>query len=86
MCSFKHHQFSGFKQSRIYVLIGSSFQLEGDLLPIKTTQECLSGLYLYLAGNWEFSDSAMWQKYSLNCYQFPSPTAIFFYTFIFPNL
>ena len=27
------------------------------------------GLYLYLPGNWEFSDSAMWQNYSLSCYQ-----------------
>ena len=27
------------------------------------------GLYLYLSGNWEFGDSAMWQNYNLNCYQ-----------------
>ena len=85
--SFKHHQFSGFKQSRIYVLVVSSFQLERDLLPIKTTQECVSSLYLYLSGNWEFGGgSAMWQNYSLNCYQFPSPTALLcFYIFTFPN-
>ena len=41
---------------------------------------------LYLSGNCEFSDSAMWQIYSLNCYPFPSPTAILcFYIFTFPN-
>ena len=27
------------------------------------------GLYLYLSGNWELGDSAMWKNYSLNCYQ-----------------
>ena len=31
-------------------------------------------------------DSVLWQNFSLNCYQFPSPTAILcFYIFVFPN-
>ena len=46
----------------------------------------MPGLYLYLSGNWEFSDSAMQRNYCLNCYQFPSPTVILcFYTFTFPT-
>ena len=50
----------------------------------KTVQE--SGLYLYLSGNCEFSGSAVWQISNLNCYQFPSPTAILCsYIFTFPN-
>ena len=65
---------------------GQQFSSSGGLLPVKTTQECVSDLYLYLSGNWEFSDSAMWLVYSLNCYQFPGPTAILcLYTFAFPN-
>ena len=36
---------------------------------------CQAFICVFL-GNWEFPDSAMWQNYSLNCYQFPSPTAI----------
>ena len=31
-------------------------------------------------------DSVLWHNFSLNCYQFPSPTAILcFYIFVFPN-
>ena len=46
----------------------------------------MSGLYLYLSGNYEFSGSAVWSISSLNCYQFPSPTAILcFYIVTFPN-
>ena len=46
----------------------------------------MPGLYLYLSGNWEFSDSAMQRNYCLNCYQFLSPTVILcFYTFTFPT-
>ena len=52
-----------FLLSAVFIWIGVFF-LE------KTVQE--SGLYLYLSGNWEFSDSAMWQNYSLNCSQFPA--------------
>ena len=41
--------------------------------------------YLYLSGNWVFSDS-MWQVYSLNCFQFPNPPAFLcFNIFLFPN-
>ena len=36
----------------------------------------MSGLYLYLSENREFSDSVMWQNFILNCYPFPNPTAI----------
>ena len=36
----------------------------------------MSGLYLCLSGKWAFSNSSVWQNYSLSCYQFPSPTAI----------
>ena len=46
------------------------------LLPVKTTEECVVGLYSNLSDNWEFGESAMWQNYSLNCYQFPRPTVI----------
>ena len=35
------------------------FSSGGGLLPIKTTYECVSGLYLYLSGNWELGDSGM---------------------------
>ena len=46
----------------------------------------VSGLYLYLSGNSEFGDSAIWQIYSLNCYQLPSPAAVLcLYIFMFPN-
>ena len=42
---------------------------------------------LYVLGNLEFGNSVMLQNYSLNCYQFPSPTAILcFYIFTFPSL
>ena len=45
-----------------------------------------SELYLYLSGNWDFGDSAMWLVYRLNCYQFPRQTAILcFYIFTFPK-
>ena len=47
---------------------GQQFSSGGGLLPIKTAQECVSDLYLYLSGNCEFSDSALWQNYNLNCY------------------
>ena len=41
---------------------------------------------LCLSGNWQFGDSVMWRNYSLNCYQFLSPTAILcFYIFTFPT-
>ena len=51
----------------------------------KNNLECVSGLYLYLSGNWEFGDSATSQIYSLNCYQFSSPRAILcFYTSYLP--
>ena len=64
---------------------GQQFSSGGSLLHIKTTQECVSGLYLYLSGNCVFSDS-MWQICSLSCYQCSSPTAILdFYIFTFPN-
>ena len=43
--------------SAVYVLEVISFHLVGGLLPVKTSQECVSDLYLYLSGNWEFSDS-----------------------------
>ena len=33
--SFKHHQPSGFNQSRVYVLVVSSFHLEGSPLSVK---------------------------------------------------
>lgn len=46
----------------------------------------MSCLCLYLSGNLEFSDSAIWQNYNLNCYRFPSPTpSICFCIFIFPD-
>ena len=41
---------------------------------------------LYLSGNWEFSDSAMWLIYSLNCYHFSGPASLLcFYMLTFPN-
>lgn len=41
---------------------------------------------LCLSGNRGFHDSAMWLVYSINCYQFPSPTSILgFYIFTFSN-
>ena len=58
------------------MLVVSSFYLGWGSAPLKTTSECVSGLYLYLSGNWDFSVSALWQNYSLNCYQFPSSPAI----------
>ena len=65
---------------------GQQFSSGGGLLPISAIQECVSGVYLYLSENWEFSDSAMWQNYSLNYYQFPRPTAILcFHIFTFTN-
>ena len=36
---------------------------------------CVRPLCIYLSEKNEFVDSAMWQIYSPNCYQFPSPTA-----------
>ena len=52
----------------------------------KNNLECMSGLYLPLSGNWEFSDSVMWQNPSLHFYQSPSLTTILcFYTFTFPS-
>ena len=46
----------------------------------------VSGLYLYLSGNWEISDSAVWQSYRLQCYQFHSPASTrCFYLFTFPD-
>ena len=65
---------------------GQQFSSSVSLLPAKTTQECVSDFYLYLSGNWEFSDSAAWLVYSLNCFQFPSLRAIlYFYIITFPN-
>ena len=57
---------------------------------IKTTWECVSGLYLYLSGNCEFGESPFWQIYTtdlyLNCYQFPSSMVnLCFHIFTFPN-
>ena len=51
---------------------GQQFSSRGrGLLPFKKTkkktQECVSGLQLYLSGNWEFGDAAMGHNYSLNC-------------------
>ena len=66
--SFKHHQLSGFNQSSISVLVLAVFIWCGSA-SYKTTQECMSGLYLYLLGNWEFGDSARWLVYNLNCYK-----------------
>ena len=71
---FKHHQPPGFNQSTFYVLAVSRGLLPGKKKK-KTVQE--SGLYLYLSGNWEFGDSAMWQNYSLNCSQFPAQQLFF---------
>ena len=63
---------------------GQQFSSGRGLLPIKTIKGCVRSLYL--SGNCEFGDSAMWQNYSQNCYQFSSPTAILcFYVFTFPN-
>ena len=57
--SFKHHQPSGFSQSRVHVLVVGSFHLGGGssfsfgvgggLLPVKTetTYECVSG-FIYV--------------------------------------
>lgn len=81
-CSFKHHQFSSFKQSRIYLLVVSSFQLE-SLLPIKTTQECAFICIFQGTGS---SVILLCVEYSLNCYQLPSPTAIFSAPSLLPNL
>ena len=68
------------------MLVVSSFYLGWDSAPLKTTSECVSGLYLYLSENWELGDSAVWWIYSLNCYQFPGPTAILcFCISTFPN-
>ena len=86
--SFKHHQHSGFNQSRVSLLRLAVFVWCGSA-SYKTTQECVSGLYLYLLGNWEFGDSAMWLVYNLNCYQlvcfFPQKSILCFYLFIFHN-
>ena len=38
---------------------GQQFPSRGGLLHTKTILECVSGLYFYLSGNWEFTDSAM---------------------------
>ena len=70
------------------LLVVSSFHLEGSLLPVKTTEQYVSGLYLYLSGNWEFDDSVMRQKYCLNFYKFCNPTANLGFLgniFTFPN-
>ena len=37
---------------------------------------CVRPLCIYLSEKNEFVDSATWQIYSPNCYQFPSPTAL----------
>ena len=47
---------------------GQQFSSGGGLLPIKTTWECVSGLYLHLSGTGEFCDSAMCDIYSLMYY------------------
>ena len=65
---FKHHQLSGFNQSRVSVLVLAVFIWCGSA-SYKTSQECVSVFYLYLLGNREFGDSAMWLVYNLNCYQ-----------------
>ena len=44
---------------------GQQFSSGGGLPPVKTTQECVSGLHLYPSGNWEFGDFAMWLVYSV---------------------
>ena len=38
---------------------GKKFSSGGGLLPVKATYECVSGIYLYLPGNWEFGNSVM---------------------------
>ena len=68
------------------MLIVSSFYLGWGSAPLKTTSDCVSGLYLYLSENWELGDSAVWWISSLNCYQFPGPAAILcVYISTFPN-
>ena len=44
------------------VFLWSAVSIWRGLLPAKATQECVSGLYLELSGNWEFSDSAKGQN------------------------
>ena len=63
---------------------GQQFSSGGGLLPTKTIKECFRSLYL--SGNSELGDSALWQNCSRNCYRFSSPTAILcLYIFTFPN-
>ena len=40
------------------------------------------------SGNWAFGDAVMWQNYSLNCYQFLSPSShgLFLHLHISPSL
>ena len=67
------------------MLAVSSFCLVGGLLLIKQLRNVCQA-FIFLLGNWEYSDSAVLQVYSLNCYQFPGPTAILcFYVFTFLN-
>ena len=59
---------------------GHKFSSGGDLLPIKTTWECVSPLPV------SFRDLMILPcgPFILNCYQFPSPTGIlYFYIFTF---
>lgn len=64
---------------------GQQFLSGGGLLPVETTQKCVSGLHPYLSGNWEFGVS-MWWIFSLNSYQLPCPTAVlYFCIFMFPS-
>lgn len=44
--SFKHHQYSGFNASEVYVPVISSFHLVGSA-SCKTIQECLSDIYIF---------------------------------------
>lgn len=70
--NFKHHSSSGFSQSGVYMLAVSDIHLAGESASSKNNGN------LYLSGNWEFSNSAMWLIDSLNYYQFPCPSKIFF--------
>ena len=75
----KNHPSSGFNQflwSAVFIWRGSA--------SYKTIKECFRSLYL--SGNSELGDSALWQNCSRNCYRFSSPTAILcLYIFTFPN-
>ena len=70
----------------VYVFVVSRSHLMGVCFLYKQFWNVCHIRPLYLSGNWEFCDSAVWQIYSLNCYQFSSPIAILcFYIFTFPN-